>query len=418
MQERDDHPDRHQQVGPNGRGAGFNTWSPGFANQNTPKGYEVQNRSGQPRLSLRAAIKAVLIGLVVMVVPSGALYAATQNPKPGITVQVSPGSQSVQQGQGAGYVLSVTSTGGFTGTVGLAVAGLPAGAAAAFSPATVTLGSGGTSTATLTITTAPTTPAGTVTLTITGTGAKVSGSVTAGLTVNYKMSTAFSLSAAPATVTVPPGATAAYTLALTRNTFASPVTLSVLGGLPAGATASFSPNPVTGGSATLQIATTAGAPDGRYNLYLVGSGPDAAGRMQYAYANTQLVLDSTKRQFTLSGNTPGSLFPGASAGLDLQITNPNTKPLSLTNISVALAEVTRSADAVSRNLPCTVADYTLTQYSGPYPLTVPPGTSSLSGLGVAPSGLPRVGMLETGTNQDGCKGATLQFTYSGSGQGN
>jgi hypothetical protein len=378
----------------------------------------VQNQSGQPRLSLRASIKALLIGLVVMLIPSGALYAATQNPKPGITVQVSPASQSLQQGQGAGYVLSVTSTGGFTGTVGLAVAGLPAGSAATFAPASVTLGSGGTSTATMNITTSPTTPAGTATLTITGTSGKISSSVTAGLTVNYRMSTAFSLSAAPASVTVPPGATAAYTLQLARNNFTGPVTLSVLGGLPAGATASFSPNPVTGSSATLQITTTTGSPDGSYNLSLVGSGQDTAGRTQYAYANAQLVLDSTKRQFTLSGNTPGSLSPGSSAGLDLQITNPNTKPLSLTNISVALAGVTRSADAVSRNLPCTVADYTLTQYSGPYPLTVPPGTSSLSGLGVAPSSLPRVGMLDTGTSQDGCKGATLQLTYSGSGQGN
>jgi len=29
-----------------------------------------------------------------------------------------------------------------------------------------------------------------------------------------------------------------------------------------------------------------------------------------------------------------------------------------------------------------------------------------------------VGMLDTSANQDGCKGASLQLSYSGSGQGN
>ena len=84
--------------------------------------------------------------------------------------------------------------------------------------------------------------------------------------------------------------------------------------------------------------------------------------------------------------------------------------------SVAVDGVTRSAEA--GNLPCTAADFTVTQYSGPYPLAVPPGTSSLSGLGVPAAAWPQVGMLDTSANQDGCKGATLQLSYSGSGQGN
>lgn len=377
----------------------------------------MQKQSGQPRRSLRAAVNAVLIGLAVMLVPAGALYAATQNPKPDFSVQVSPASQSVQQGQAAAYVVSVTSTGGFTGAVGLSVAGLPAGAAATFSPVTVTLASGGTSMATMNISTAMTTQAATAALTVTGTSGKISGTVAAGLTVNNRASPAFSLSSAPASVTVPPGATAAYTVQVARTTFAGPVTFSVLDGLPAGATASFSPNPATGDATTLQIATMAGTPEGSYKLNLAGSGLDAAGKAQSAYASIVLVLDSTKKQFTLSGNAPGLLSPGASTGLDLQITNPDKKPLALTNISVTLAGITRSAEAISRNLSCTAADYTLTQYSGPYPITVQPGASSLTGAGIGPSNLPRLRMLDTPANQDGCKGATLQLTYSGSGQG-
>lgn len=378
----------------------------------------MHNQEGHPRRRTRVGIKAALLGLLLLLASAGALIAAANNPKPGITVQISPASQSVQQGQGASYTVSLTSTGGFTGAVNL-TAGLPSGAAGTFSPASVTLNSGSTANATLNVSTAATTPAGTNTLTITGTSGKVSGSVDASLTVNYKMSTAYSVAATPDSVTVPPGATAVYTLQLTRNNFSSAVSFSVLGGLPAGATATFSPNPVTGNSTTLQVATTAASVNGSYNLYLVGTGKDSAGKAQYAYANVQLVLDSTIKKFTLSGNVPGTLSPGASAALDLQINNPNNKSLSVTNLSVAIAGVTRSADAVAKNLACTAADFIVTQYSGPYPIAVLPSTtSSLSTLRVAQSAWPRVGMLDSSKNQDGCKGATLQLMYSGSGQGN
>lgn len=378
----------------------------------------MHNKDGQPRHRLRQAIKVALIGLAVMLASAGALFAATQSTKSGITVQVSPASQSVQQGQSAAYTVTVTSTGGFSGTVNLTTAGLPAGATGAFTPSSVTLSSGTTSTSTLNVSTAATTPAGTSSLTITGTSGKVSGSVTAGLTVNYKISSGLTVAASPDSLTVPPGSTAVYTLQITRNNLSGPVTFSVLGGLPSGAAATFSPNPVTGTSTTLQVATTAASPNGSYSLYLMGTGKDAAGKAQYAYANVQLVLDSTIKQFVLSGNVPGTLSPGTSAGLDLQISNPNNKALSLTNMSVAVAGVTRSADAVARNLSCTAADFVVTQYSGPYPVSVPAGSSSLSGLRLAPSVWPRVGMLDTSANQDGCKGASLQLSYSGSGQGN
>ncbi|MDP9887377.1 COG1470 family protein [Pseudarthrobacter enclensis] len=378
----------------------------------------MHNQDRQPGRRTRIGIKATLIALMLVLASAGALIAAASNPKPGITMQVSPASQSVQKGQAASYTVTVTSTGGLSGTVNLTSAGLPAGTTGAFSPSSVSLSSGGTATATFTAATTASTPAGTSSLTITGTSGKVSGSTTASLTVNYKVSASFSVSATPDSVTMPPGATAVYTLQLSRNNFTGPVSFSVMGGLPAGATASFSPNPATGNSTTLQVATTASSPTGTSSLYLVGSGVDSAGKTQYAYANVQLVLDSTIKQFTLSGNVPGTLSPGTSTGLDLQISNPTGKPLSVTNLSVAITGVARSADAVAKNLACTPQDFTVTQFSGAYPVAVPTGSSSLSTIGVAQAAWPRVGMLDTSANQDGCKGATLQLAYSGSGQGN
>ncbi|BCW79766.1 hypothetical protein [Arthrobacter sp. NicSoilC5] len=378
----------------------------------------MHEQDGHARRRRRIGIKAALVALVLLLAGAGSLIAAANNPKPGITVQVSPASQSVQQGQSASYTVTVTSTGGFSGAVSLAAAGLPAAATGAFTPSSITLNSGSNATATLNATTAATTPAGTSSITITAASGKISGSVTASLTVNYKISSSFSMTATPDSVSMPPGATAVYTLQLSRNNFTGPITFSVLGGLPAGATASFSPNPATGTSTTLQVATTSASPTGTSSLYLVGTGKDSSGKAQYAYANVQLVLDSTIKQFGISGNVPGTLSPGTSAGLNLQISNPINKPLSLTNLSVAVAGVTRSAAAVTGNLPCTPADFTVTQYSGPYPLAVPATGGSLQGLNVAQTAWPRVGMLDTSTNQDGCKGATLQLSYSGSGQGN
>ncbi|MDE8585887.1 COG1470 family protein [Arthrobacter sp. NQ4] len=378
----------------------------------------MHEQDGHARRRRRIGIKAALVALVLLLAGAGSLIAAANNPKPGITVQVSPASQSVQQGQSGSYTVTATSTGGFSGAVSLAAAGLPAGATGAFTPSSITLNSGSSATATLNATTAATTPAGTSSITITAASGKVSGSVTASLTVNYKISSSFSMTATPDSVSMPPGATAVYTLQLSGNNFTGPVTFSVLGGLPAGATASFSPNPATGNSTTLQVATTSASPTGSSSLYLVGTGKDSSGKAQYAYANVQLVLDSTIKQFGISGNVPGTLSPGTSAGLNLQISNPINKPLSLTNLSVAVAGVTRSAAAVAGNLPCTPADFTVTQYSGPYPLAVPTTGGSLQGLNVAQTAWPRVGMLDTSTNQDGCKGATLQLSYSGSGQGN
>ncbi|MFF2344717.1 hypothetical protein [Pseudarthrobacter sp. NPDC058119] len=378
----------------------------------------MHEQDGQAQRRRRIGIRAAVAALLLMLLGAGSLIAAANNPKPGVTVQVSPASQSVQQGQSASYTVTLTPTGGFSGAVNLAAAGLPAGASGAFSPSSIALNSGSPTTATLNTTTAATTPAGTSPITITATSGKVSGSVTASLTVNYKISSSFSMTATPDSVSIPPGATAVYTLQLSRTNLSGPITFSVLGGLPAGATASFSPSPATENSATLQVATTGDSPKGTSSLYLVGSGKDSTGKTQYAYANVQLVLDSTIKQFGISGTLPGSLSPGTSAGLNLQISNPINKPLSLTNLSVAVAGVTRSAAAVASNLPCTPADFTVTQYSGPYPLAVPATGGSLQGLNVAQTTWPRVGMLDTSANQDGCKGATLQLSYSGSGQGN
>ncbi|MEU0095671.1 hypothetical protein [Kribbella sp. NPDC006257] len=367
--------------------------------------------------SANTVTKLVLAGLLLLLTAAGIAYAA-QPAKPGITLGISPASQSITRGQAAAYTVAITSTSGFTGKVTLTATGLPSGASAAFSPTSVTLTSGSTGTSTLTISTTSSTPVASSTITVKGVSGTVNGTVTAGLTVNQPLSSSLTMSATPASVTMAPGATAVFTVQLARTNFPGSVTFAVLGGLPSGARATFAPNPTTGNSSALQITTPATASDGSFTLYLVSSGKDPGGTTRYAYASVGLVIAKAGNPFTISGNLPGALAPGLSRPLDLTLANPNKKPLSVTNLTVTVKTVTRTAYAIAHNQPCTTADYAVTQYSGPYPLTVPAnGSASLSSLGVSTSARPQVSMLNTALNQDGCKGATLALAYSGSGQG-
>ena len=81
------------------------------------------------------------------------------------TLSASPASQTVGQGGATTFTTTVTGQGNFNGAVSLVATGLPAGATASFSPATIT--GGGTST--LTVQTSGSTPVGTYPLTITAT---------------------------------------------------------------------------------------------------------------------------------------------------------------------------------------------------------------------------------------------------------
>jgi len=361
------------------------------------------------------------IGVFIAVaLVAGAISVQAAVTKPGITVQISPASQSVVRGSNATYSVTLTSTSGFAGAVALTASGLPGSSTASFSPASRTLSAGTTDTSTLTVSTTSSTPVGSFTFTVTGTSGRVSGSVTAGLTVNYPVSGSLSMSATPASVTMGAGSTAVYTVQLSRSNMTGGVAFSLLGGLPTGAAGTFSPNPTTGTSSTLQVTTTASTPDSTNTLYLVASGKDTGNVTRYAYASVQLVISTSGSPFTISGDLTGLLAPGGTLPLALSLANPNNKSLSVTNLSVTVQSVTRTSFAIGRGQPCLIGDYAVVQYSGPYPLVVPGSTAkTLSQLGVTDTlKWPQIRMLNTTSNQDGCKGATLQLSYSGSGTGN
>jgi hypothetical protein len=184
---------------------------------------------------------------------------------PDFSISASPSSQTVAQGAGTSYTASVTAMNGFTGTVSLAVSGLPAGATASFNPASET----GSGSSTLSVSTSSTTPVGTYTLTITGTSGSLSHSTTVTLVVSAPD---FSVSATPSSQTVAVGSGTTYTTTITALAgFTGTVSLGV-SGLPAGATGSFNPTSVAGsGSSTLSVSTASTTPPGSYPLTITGT---------------------------------------------------------------------------------------------------------------------------------------------------
>ncbi len=102
------------------------------------------------------------------------------NSGPDFSLSASPVSQSVTAGNSVTYTAGLIVLNGFTGSVALNATGLPAGATAGFSPASIS----GSGSSTLTVSTAASTPAGSSTLTITGTSGGIAHSVTVTLVVN------------------------------------------------------------------------------------------------------------------------------------------------------------------------------------------------------------------------------------------
>ena len=192
----------------------------------------------------------------------------TARPTPDYSLSASPASQTVVQGSGTSYSVTVTPSGGFTGTVTFSASGLPVGATASFNPTSVTTSGS----STMSVATVSTTPTGTFTLTITGTSGTLSHTTTVTLVVNPPAPAAdFSLSASPASQSVPAGGRTTYTINIARTGgFAGGVTLSATG-VPAGTTATFSPNPATGTSSTLTVSTSGTTPVNTYTITITGT---------------------------------------------------------------------------------------------------------------------------------------------------
>lgn len=207
---------------------------------------------------------------------AGSTIALTVNAPAGITLLSGITTASAAQGAGASIPISVTRTGDFTGSVNLAVEGLPTGVTATFAPTTIASGARVT---TLTLNAAGTAAATTTPITIRATGTGITDQTqVVNFTVNPSTTAGFGFTAAPAALVVTPGQSVSTTLSLSRQgAFAGNVQLT-LEGAPAGVTATIAPNPATANTANVNISTTAATAPGVYQLTLRGTSTGAPER--------------------------------------------------------------------------------------------------------------------------------------------
>jgi hypothetical protein len=357
----------------------------------------------------------VLLGVlvVVAVAVAGGVGLAAQ-PRPDFGLGVAPASQSVQQGRPAAYSVTLSGTGGFSGSVAYRVSGLPRGVTATFGPATASLTPKNPSVTTaLSVGTSDRSPVGSWTFTVTGTSGSTQRAVSAGLTINHALNGSFGITAAPSSVTIAPDATAVFSVSVARDPgVAGAVDLAPYGLWPAGISPSFSSPSVTNNSSTLQVRASASSRPGTYTLFLVGSS-SIGGRKAYQYARVQVVVADSKKPLGISGGKVAGLAPGVgNQPLDLALSNPARRAISVTNLSVIVTG-TSAGDA------CGPENFAVSQYSGPYPLPLRAGATDvpLSSLRIPAAQQPQLMMLNLPINQDACKSVTVDLSYSGSARG-
>jgi hypothetical protein len=188
------------------------------------------------------------------------------------TLAVNPATQTITAGSSTTYTVTVAAVNGFTGTVTPTVTGLPTGATASFSPATLT----GAGTTTMTVSTTSSTPAATSPLTINGTSGADVHSATVSLAVtDSDFSISLSQASTPVQVSANGNVSILYNVTVTSNGALSvPVTITC-SGAPAGLSLGCSPASLSfavAGTATstMTIAMPASWPTGGFNLTATG----------------------------------------------------------------------------------------------------------------------------------------------------
>jgi hypothetical protein len=136
-------------------------------------------------------------------------------------------------------------------------------------------------------------------------------------------------------------------------------------------------------------------------------GPACAEDEVGAGASRDCVQTGHRLRFGIGGDLTALLHPGGGGPLNLVLSNPHPFDVRVTALSVRVGAGTTNAHCRGD------INYAVAQYSGTYPLVLPPGSTRLSALVSDSSVWPRVSMHDLPTNQDACQDAVLALDYSG-----
>lgn len=181
------------------------------------------------------------------------------------TLSASPTTLTVNKGAVGRSTITVTPTGGFTGSVSFSASSLPTGVTASFSPTSSTTSSR------LGLRVGTSAVPGTYSITVTGTSGSLTNKTNVSLTVAGSTGGGFTLSASPATLSITPGgAGVTSTIKVTPSGGFTGSVIFTISALPSGVTAAFNPTSSTTSSVlTLTASSTASA--GRATLTVTGT---------------------------------------------------------------------------------------------------------------------------------------------------
>jgi uncharacterized membrane protein len=276
------------------------------------------------------------------------------------TLAPATSSVSIVQGQSGSDAIGVTAQNGFTGSVSFALAGLPAGASATFTPTSSTSGTS------LSIAVGASTASGTYPLTVTGTSGSISASANVSLVVSAAPT--FTLSAATTPFTLKQNSGSSDAITVTNATgFTGAVTLSVAGA-PTGVGATFSGN-------SLIVFVPLATPTGTYPLTITGTSGTST-----ATLSLPLVVTAAAT-FTLTPSAPTlTVTTGGTATDAISIVPVNgfssSVAFSVTGLPTgATAAFSPASSTTGSSLSVSAA---ATTAAGSYPLTI---TGSVAGSG-------------------------------------
>jgi hypothetical protein len=234
-----------------------------------------------------------------------------------------------------------------------------------------------------------------------------------------------------------PGTAASYSVKVARNHhgwigLSGRTELSVRRGLPAGAGISFTSTRALAAGltprarTTLTITTAADMPPGTYEVQVRAQRPHRSGTAaveltvaappgsgqpptEAAPPGAPVVAPDA---FTIEGTLPNLLTPGTGEPLDLTLTNLESTDLLIANLSVRVTGA--SGPQTDLTHACGSEDFSVEQFSGAPDFTLPASSSAqLSELGFDPTEWPTVSMLDRRVNQDGCQGASVALSFTG-----
>lgn len=266
---------------------------------------------------------------------------------PDFSLSFSPVSTTIIAGSttSAQVTLTATPLNGFTGSIALSLAGLPASVTLNPQPSTITAGTP----EKFTLTAASTAAAGAYTVTVTGTSGSLKHSATLGLTIT-KPTPDFSLTLTPAAATITAGSTTGTTLSLktvASDGFSGTVDIT-LKGLPTGVTAKPASLALTPGTAqqvtltasasaalgafTVTFTGTSGALSHSETLALTVQSSAIADVNTYHYDNTRQGINSHETILT-QGNVKSTTF--GKVGLYAADGHVDATPLFAANVAVS-----------------------------------------------------------------------------------